>query len=85
MTNLGKSSKPISILVVDKDLFDSPEVQELKEKGHPVVYLNVEEAGYDVIIGRKCWRILPHMGKLKAYLAMMLVGVRSVKYPKEKV
>ena len=79
---MGKSSKPLSILVTDYDLFMSPEMEDMKAKGHTVVYLSVEERAYDVIIGRKCWRILPHMGKLKAYLAMMLAGVRSVKYPK---
>ena len=60
---MGKTSKPVSILVLDKDLYESPEVQELIAKGHPVVLSGEfhccddsrQPTDYDLILGRKAW------------------------------
>ena len=81
---MGKSTKPLSILIVDRTLMNSEAVKtELIDKGHDVQYLNLEGFEYDVIIGPVCWRIIPTLGKLSSYLKLMLAGVRAIRYPKE--
>lgn len=60
---MGKTSKPVRILVLDEDLYNSPEVQALKDKGHPIecvgvdapVDVDVTRSGYDLILGRRAW------------------------------
>jgi hypothetical protein len=60
---MGKTSKPVRILVLDRDLFESPEVQALIEKGHPVELAGQfhccsdsrQPTDYDLILGRRAW------------------------------
>lgn len=53
---MGTTSKPVKILVLDPDLYESPEVQALIEKGHHVRLSAVHtEIIYDLIIGRRAW------------------------------
>ena len=84
---MGKTQKPLTILVVDRDLCDSLEVQALCQKGH-IIHCGVNQPllgldCYDVVIGPQCWRLDPALGNLDAQLTMMLAGVRAAKYPKE--
>jgi hypothetical protein len=53
---VGTTSKPVRILVLDEDLYNSAEVQALAEKGHPVtLWEGPFEASYDLVIGRRAW------------------------------
>ena len=61
---MGRTSKPVRILVLDEDLYNSPEVQALIEKGHPIDLPWTcsdcdcgagDLRGYDLILGRKAW------------------------------
>lgn len=86
---MGKTKKPLTIATTDRTLHQSVEVvSELVEKGHTIVYVGeYDGAGTqlheaDVVIGPRCWRIDPALGKLDAQLKLMLAGVRAVKYPK---
>ena len=51
--------KPVRILVLDKDIYDSPEMRDLAEKGHVVFGPeSLEGHGhleFDVVMGRKAW------------------------------
>ncbi len=57
MPNVGRTSKPVRILCLDKDLYESAEVQDLMAKGHPVEvpHDNLDLADYDLILGRRAW------------------------------
>jgi hypothetical protein len=74
---MGKTAKPVTILVMDRALLESTEVQALRTKGHTVAYC--EDNIYDVIIGPQCWRIEPGLGDLEVLLEMVLKGVRAKK------
>jgi len=85
---MGKTSKPLK-LWIDPVLGDFEVIQTIIGKGHEVVLAG----DADVMIGPKCWRIDPSLklgddstveGSLERQLDMMLEGVRSIKYPKEK-
>lgn len=83
---MGKTAKPLSILVMDETLYQSPEVQALRAKGHQVHF--VTEAmtifQYDVVIGPQCWRVEHGLGDLGAILEMVLKGVRAKRYATKK-
>ncbi len=83
---MAKTQKPLSILVMDQVLFQSPEVQALHAKGHQVHF--VTEAmtifQYDVVIGPQCWRVEQGLGDLEAILEMVLKGVRTKRYGAKK-
>ena len=80
---MGKTSKPCSILVLDQDLYDSPEAQALQQKGHIIHPPSDVLALYDVVIGPKCSFIDPALGDLEGQLTMLLARVRGVKYAKQ--
>jgi len=62
---VGRTSKPVRILVLDEDLYGSEEVQALLSKGHPVEVAGAGGctcagcfgalANYDLILGRRAW------------------------------
>lgn len=52
---MGTTSKPAKILVLDRDLYESAEVQALIAKGHVVDGPKDFELFYDLVIGRKAW------------------------------
>ncbi len=79
---MGKTAKPLVILVTNKALLESPEVQALREKGHTIAFCEFHTN--DVIIGPQCWRVDPSLGNLEAIFEMVLKGVRTVKYGKGK-
>lgn len=77
---MGKTAKPVTILVMDEELYQHPAVQALKTKGHEVhERYAMTTATYDVIIGPQCWRIEPGLGDLEVLLEMVLKGVRAKK------
>lgn len=78
---MGKTAKPVTILVMDETLFQTAEVQALKAKGHRVLeaYEKWTVPEIDVIIGPQCWRIEPGLGDLEVLLEMVLKGVRAKK------
>lgn len=89
---MGRNNKPLNILCMDDDIFQSEAMKKVIAKGHQVM-----EEGYtgdvDVVIGPKCWRIDPSLRlgddvsneeSLERQLEMMEKGVRSIKYPKKK-
>jgi hypothetical protein len=78
---MGKTSKPLQLLVLDEDLYNSQAIQDLISKGHTVTYLAVPP--HDAVIGWKGWRILRDMDKLTTYVTLMVDGIRRIKYPKE--
>lgn len=77
---MGKTAKPLSILVMDSTLHASPEVQALQAQGHVVHPVAEGAMYYDLIIGPQCWRVEPGLGDLEAILAMVLKGARKEKY-----
>lgn len=82
---MGKTAKPLSILVMDAELCRSDAVQALATKGHTVHAAAPAEEQYDVIIGPQCWRVEQGLGDLEAILEMVLKGVRAKKYAAKKV
>lgn len=53
---MGRTSKTVRILVLDRDLFESAEVQDLIAKGHPIDCIEIERLhDYDLILGRGAW------------------------------
>lgn len=77
---MARTTKPLTIAITDPDLLNTLEVQELIGQGHVVEYVTLH---HDLIIGSRCWRIIPHTSLLKAMLKIMLKAVRNVKYPKK--
>lgn len=76
---MGKTAKPVSILVMDEALMQSDAIKALEAKGH-VVHPGMPTGNlYDVIIGPQCWRIEPGLGDVEVLLEMVLKGVRAKK------
>ena len=83
---MGTTSKPLRILVLDQDLYESPEVRALKDKGHPVHSVNeahgTSVTDYDLILGRRAWYMdskhLPYLEKVT------VPAVRARVYNREK-
>lgn len=89
---MGKTSKPLVIMVHDDIIANSEALSQLQQKGHTIIREGFSD-DCDVEIGSKCWRIDPLLKlgddstieeSLERQLDMMLEGVRSIKYPKEK-
>lgn len=82
---MGKTPKPLRIFILDKDLYETLEVQEYKAKGHFIDYAGqyvaprwpIEEN--DLVMGKKAWRMDLDLMK---YLPLALAEGRRVKYPK---
>lgn len=87
---MARNQKPLKVLVLGEDLYQSAPLQAFQAKGHEVTYCHtlgscdvahpVKE--YDVIIGYKCHRLNPHFDLAKQ-LTLMEKGVRAIKYPKK--
>ena len=82
---MGTTPKPVRVLVLDQDLFDSAEVQDLIAKGHRVALGTMSPgylSDYDLIVGRRAWYLDTHHLK---YLALALKSARArINYQKEK-
>ena len=81
-TTLGKSPKPLSILV-HPTIFSWEEWRALSTQGHEITPMNEpNDAGsdeYDLIVGPTCWRMDTQHRK---YLAVAIAAARKVRYPK---
>ena len=78
---MGKTQKPLSILVTVRSMLDWPEIEELRLKGHTVGYLgNVfTEENWDLILGPNCW-MMDEQHRL--YLKVAVEAARKKRYPK---
>lgn len=75
---MGKSQKPLRIILTDRDLYERADVQALVEQGHDIV-LHDEPA--QLYMGRGCWYMdHPHMDK---HLDTALKEARKRVYAKE--
>lgn len=81
---MGKTAKPLSILVMDDTLYGSNEIQALQTKGHTIHPGSAAGNAYDVIIGPQCWRVEHGLGDLEVLLEMVLKGVRAKRYGTKK-
>lgn len=79
-SGMGKTSRPIRILVLDQDIYGSAEVQALIAKGH-TVGLAADPVVCDLIIGRKAWYM--DTKHLKYIEKIALPAARARVYPKE--
>ena len=91
--------KPLTILVIDEQIWTSPACDKFRDKGHCVYYVldHLHDLAtllptVDVIIGPTCWRIDPRVKlgadttqeeSLLRQMEMMEKGSRAVKFPKE--
>jgi hypothetical protein len=81
---MRKNAKPLSIGLAAGIESDDPALLRLKEAGHQFYVADYDVVACDVIIGPRCWRIDSALGHLDKQLAMMIEGVRNIKYPKTK-
>ena len=82
---MGKTSKPVRILVLDADLYESAEVQDLIAKGHPVAVGDYSgPLDFDLILGRRAWYCDTKHLKYLEKVAIPAVRKRA-DYQKEKV
>lgn len=74
---MGRTSKPLNILVVHPELWAAGEhvFLELKEKGHQVSFLDLSD--WDLVMGLQTWRMSEPM---LDYIPAVLKEVRKVKY-----
>jgi len=77
-TLVGRTNKPLTILVTDDTLYNHPTIQDLMAKGHTVIplYLNYERDS-DMVMGSKCHLMdLDHL----PYLPIAMKEARKRKY-----
>jgi hypothetical protein len=76
---MGKTNDPL-VIIVDLALYNTPEVQELREQGHDVTLIGLAspEALFmaDGFLGAKQWRMTPELIK---YLPMAIKAIRKEK------
>ena len=78
---MGKSPKPLSILLTDPEMETWVEIEELRKKGHTV---NVDPSpsaleDFDIILGPTCWRMT---SSLRKYFSVAIAAARKARYPK---
>jgi hypothetical protein len=85
---VGKSPKPLSIMVTDEAMLAWPEVVALKEQGHLVAAFkdtmlsNVRSVeDWDIIMGPNAW-LMDDMHR--EYLPLAIKAARAVRYPKKE-
>lgn len=76
----GRTNQPLRLLIVGRELYESPPVQELIENGHSVALLDESEE-FDLILGANCWFMVP---KLLLYLQWALKDSRRVRRERAK-
>lgn len=77
---MAKTNRPLTILV-HKDLWNHPEVQDLRKKGSYIHRYAREGFVYDLVLGPSCWRIVPGMEDQQIPLAIK--AARKVRYGKK--
>ena len=82
---MSRTTKPLSIVILDPVLAAMPQIQtELLDKGHTIHTWDNGSTPPDVILGSRCWRITPDAGTLSTQLKLMIEGVRNIRYPKKE-
>lgn len=64
---MGKTSKPLSILVTGSsvyELYKDPTLQKMRDQGHTIDTTEGDEKPYDVIIGDNCLYAIPQTMKI---------------------
>ena len=76
---MGKTPKPLKILVTDLDMIDWDEIQKLKDQNH-IVHTSEEYelSEYDLVIGPNCWRM---DDALYPFLDLAIKEARARAYP----
>ena len=74
---MGKSPKPLRIVVTEPELMDHPDIQELVNKGHSAEPMTQE---CDVVLGEKAWWFHPNWSKMADVIQAAWTRV----YPKGK-
>jgi len=75
---MGRTNRPLTILVTDDTLYNHPTIQDLMVKGHEVIplYLNYER-NPDMVMGANCWFMdVDHL----LYLPITMKEARKRKY-----
>jgi len=83
---MAKAQKPLTILV-HPSLMETPEIQDLINKGHTVddmTYetLSLNPCDYDMILSPTAWRIIPSLTK---HISEAVKAARAIKYIKKEV
>ena len=73
---MGKSPKPLKIVVTHLDMLEWKELVALREQGHVVWMTSDPDA--DVIIGPNCWRM---NDALSPFLDLAIKEARARAYP----
>ena len=78
---MGKTSKPLSILLTTNRMWDWPGIRELSDKGHTVVTLTnvVSAEEWDLVLGPNCWLMDEAH---KPYLKQAVEAARKRRYPR---
>ena len=76
---MARAPKLLKILV-HPDLYDTPEIQDLINKGHEVTMVEVFPA-YDLILAPNAWRIIPSLTRM---VSEAVKAARAVRYPSKK-
>lgn len=76
---MGRTPKPLTLLVTE-DLIHTPEIQDLADKGHRIMLLELcSDPVPDIILSPLSWRMTPELLK---YLDVAVKAARAQKYPK---
>ena len=78
---MGKTSKPLRILVTRAEMLAWPEVVKMVEQQHQVSGPVYPGEPFDVILGPECWRMTEQH---RPFWQVMVDSVRKWRYPKEK-
>lgn len=79
---MGKSSKPLRILLLNPEWVEWEEIKALQAQGHTIGMGGPEWiASWDLILGSQCWHFRDEM---RPYLQMALEGAKRIRYPKKK-
>lgn len=80
---MGKTPKPLTILVLSHEMVEWEEIKVLQEKGHTVGTLLDVKLGHtafenpDLVLGPTCWRMTPQHRK---YLLLAIAVARKQRY-----
>ena len=81
---MGKTPKPLRILVTDPTMADWVEIRALQEQGHDVERLDLigwndaRVVPHDIVIGPQCWRM---DDSLRPFLDIAIKEARARAYP----
>lgn len=82
---MGKTSKPLSILVTGSsaaELYEDPALQTMRDQGHTIDTTEDDEDQYDAIIGDNCLYAIPQTMKITLD-AIKNIQKRKPKPPKK--